>query len=104
MYGFNLGQTGLAFVSVIITTIIGAGGYMLYQHRIVEPGIRAHGPPPLEDRLLLAIPASILMPFGLFIFAWTSRPSEHSVSSVSAYTPLGSTSCCNACWSMCLLW
>lgn len=77
MYGFNLGEVGLSFICIVVTTAFCAAGYMYYQYRIVEPGIRAHGPPPLEDRLYLAIPASILMPIGLFIFAWTSRPSVH---------------------------
>jgi DHA1 family multidrug resistance protein-like MFS transporter len=76
-YGFDLGQTGLTFVSIIITTIIGASVYSAYQHYYVEPKIDKQGYPPLEERLIPAIPGSILMPIGLFMFAWTARASIH---------------------------
>lgn len=76
IYGFTLGTTGLTFVSVILTTAMGAAGYMYYVYYYVEPKIRKTGQlPVLESRLLPAIPASMLMPIGLFLFAWTSRES-----------------------------
>lgn len=77
IYGFSLGTMGLAFVSVVVTTVLGAAGYMYYVYHYVEPRIRTSGLPPLESRLIPAIPASVLMPIGLFIFAWTSRESVH---------------------------
>ena len=78
IYRFTLGTTGLAFVSVVVTTGLGAAGYIYYVYYSVEPKIRKTGElPPLESRLIPAIPASLMMPIGLFLFAWTSRESVH---------------------------
>ncbi|KAJ1024854.1 hypothetical protein NDA16_002894 [Ustilago loliicola] len=78
IYRFTLGTTGLTFVSVVLTTAMGAAGYMHYIYYYVEPKIRQTGQlPVLESRLIPAIPASMLMPIGLFLFAWTSRESIH---------------------------
>ncbi len=77
-YGFSLGLTGLTFVSVVVTTGLGAAGYMYYVYHYVEPKIRETGRmPSIDSRLIPAIPASILMPIGLFLFGWTSRESIH---------------------------
>lgn len=78
LYGFGLGATGLTFLSVVATTSLGAAGYMLYVYYYVEAKIRRTGElPSLESRLIPAIPASVLMPIGLFLFGWTSRESVH---------------------------
>lgn len=77
MYGFNLGETGLAFLCVVVTTVIGGIGYTIYQRKVFQPRIAKEGMPPIEEYLTPAIPASILMPIGLFVFAWTARPSIH---------------------------
>lgn len=78
IYRFKLGTAGLTFLSVVVTTAISASGYMFYVHHYVEPRIRKSGNlPPLESRLIPAIPASIMMPLGLFLFAWTTRESIH---------------------------
>ncbi len=78
IYRFSLGITGLTFGSIVVTTAIGCAAYMLYLYNYVEPEIKTTGKlPTLESRLLPAIPASILMPIGLFIYGWTSRESIH---------------------------
>ncbi|SPO28998.1 probable FLR1 - Putative H+ antiporter involved in multidrug resistance [Ustilago trichophora] len=78
IYRFHLGTAGLTFLSVVVTTAIGASCYIFYVRCYVEPQIRKSGElPPLESRLIPAIPASIMMPLGLFLFAWTSRESIH---------------------------
>ncbi|GAC96095.1 cycloheximide resistance protein [Pseudozyma hubeiensis SY62] len=78
IYGFTLGTTGVAFVSVVVTTAIGAACYTYYIYFYVEPKIRGTGElPVLESRLLPAIPASLLMPVGLFLYAWSARESVH---------------------------
>ncbi|SOV05583.1 uncharacterized protein UDID_06429 [Ustilago sp. UG-2017a] len=77
-YGFGLGTTGLTFVCVVLTTVMGAAGYMYYIYYYIEPKIRQAGKLPiLESRLIPAIPASIIMPIGLLIFGWASRESVH---------------------------
>ncbi|GAK68096.1 uncharacterized protein PAN0_039c6329 [Moesziomyces antarcticus] len=78
LYGFGLGAIGLTFLSVVVTTGLGAGAYTIYVYYYVEAKIRRTGElPSLESRLIPAIPASVLMPIGLFLFAWTSRESIH---------------------------
>ncbi|KAI7720094.1 MFS general substrate transporter [Hortaea werneckii] len=70
-YGFNLGQMGLTFLSIIIGVVISIAIYYAYIYKVVEPEIRKFGLGAPERRLLPAIPASLLMPIGLFIFGWT---------------------------------
>ncbi|KAI6851656.1 MFS general substrate transporter [Hortaea werneckii] len=70
-YGFNLGQMGLTFLSIIVGVVLSIAIYYAYLYKIVEPEIRKFGLGAPERRLLPAIPASLLMPVGLFIFGWT---------------------------------
>ncbi|KAI7213641.1 MFS general substrate transporter [Hortaea werneckii] len=70
-YGFNLGQMGLTFLSIIIGVVISIAIYYAYIYKVVEPEIRKFGLGAPERRLVPAIPASLLMPIGLFIFGWT---------------------------------
>ncbi|RMZ35758.1 hypothetical protein D0859_00023 [Hortaea werneckii] len=70
-YGFNLGQMGLTFLSIIVGVVISIAIYYAYLYKIVEPEIRKFGLGAPERRLVPAIPASLLMPVGLFIFGWT---------------------------------
>ncbi|KAI6854023.1 MFS general substrate transporter [Hortaea werneckii] len=70
-YGFNLGQMGLTFLSIIVGVVLSIAIYYAYLYKIVEPEIRTFGLGAPERRLLPAIPASLLMPVGLFIFGWT---------------------------------
>ncbi|KAI7470137.1 MFS general substrate transporter [Hortaea werneckii] len=70
-YGFNLGQMGLTFLSIIVGVVLSIAIYYAYLYKIVEPEIRKFGLGTPERRLVPAIPASLLMPVGLFIFGWT---------------------------------
>lgn len=67
-FGFNLGEMGLAFLSIIIGAIIGVSFYLAYCYWIVEPSIRARGLGAPERRLVPALGAAFLLPVGLFIF------------------------------------
>ncbi|KAF1999563.1 MFS general substrate transporter [Amniculicola lignicola CBS 123094] len=75
-YGFNLGQTGLAFLSCLVGVIIALLIYFAYLHWYMIPdnlkGFREQ-----ENRLVPAIIGSFLLPIGLFMFAWTARSSIH---------------------------
>lgn len=77
-YGFNLGETGLAFLSCFIGVIIGLLGYFAYLYFYMIPdnlkGFREQ-----EHRLVPAIFGSILLPVGLFMFAWTASSKIHWV-------------------------
>jgi DHA1 family multidrug resistance protein-like MFS transporter len=79
VYGFNLGQTGLAFLACFVGVILGLLGYFAYLHWYMIPDNIKNGLREQEHRLVPAIIGSILLPIGLFIFAWTSESSVHWV-------------------------
>jgi len=77
MYGMNLGEMGLTFLSVTVAVIISISWYWWYIYFKVEPSIRNHGLGAPERRLIPALFVTFFVPAGLFIFGWTSRPSIH---------------------------
>jgi DHA1 family multidrug resistance protein-like MFS transporter len=77
MYGFNLGEIGLAFTSCLVGASIGVMIYFSYLHYYMIPDNIKNGLREQEHRLVPAILGSFFLPTGLFIFAWTSRPDVH---------------------------
>jgi DHA1 family multidrug resistance protein-like MFS transporter len=77
MYGFNLGELGLTFLSVTVGVVIATTWYWWYIYTIVEPEIRLNGLGKPEQRLRPALFVTFFVPIGLFIFGWTSRPDIH---------------------------
>ncbi|KAG5645832.1 hypothetical protein DXG03_005173 [Asterophora parasitica] len=88
--GFTPGQSGLAFlgVGVGITLGVASQSYQdkLYR-RAMDNGPSGRAPP--EARLHTAIMGGILIPIGLFWFAWTSTPSIHWIVPILAGIPFG---------------
>jgi MFS transporter, DHA1 family, multidrug resistance protein len=94
MYGFNLGELGLTFLSIIVAVVLAICVYSSYMYFVVEPRIKKHGLFVQERWLIPALIASFLPPIGLFLFGnlslreiancigWTSRPSVHWIASV----------------------
>ncbi|EKG15783.1 Major facilitator superfamily [Macrophomina phaseolina MS6] len=82
MYGMNLGQMGLTFLSITVGVLISIASYWAYIYYAVEPSIRVHGLGSPERRLIPALIASIFCPVGLFIFGWTADPKIHWIVSV----------------------
>ncbi|KAM0417079.1 hypothetical protein ACHAPT_012917 [Fusarium lateritium] len=78
-YGFNLGETGLAFLSCLIGVSIAIALYFAYLHFYMIPDNIKNGLREQEHRLVPAIAGSFLLPIGLFIFAWTAKSSIHWV-------------------------
>lgn len=76
-YGFNLGETGAAFLACEVGAIIGLVLYFSYLYFYMIPDNIKNGFREQEHRLLPAIFGSVVIPVGLFIFAWTARPSIH---------------------------
>jgi DHA1 family multidrug resistance protein-like MFS transporter len=76
-YGFNLGETGVAFLSCQIGALIGILGYFAYLHWYMIPDNIKHGLREQEHRLVPAIVGSFFLPVGLFIFAWTANSKIH---------------------------
>jgi len=77
MYGFNLGELGLTFLSVTAAVIIAVSWYWWYIYYRVEPEIRKNGLGAPERRLIPTLVVTFFVPVGSFIFAWTSRPDIH---------------------------
>lgn len=76
-YGFNLWQIGLSFMGIFVGMITCSASDPLWQlvhDRLVE---RNGGVAEPEHRLAPAIAGALLVPIGLFWFAWTSIPSVH---------------------------
>lgn len=72
MYGFNVGETGLVFLCVIIAGVVAMGIYFAYLHFYLIPDILQNGMRPQEHRLVPALffcagPTIGLFLFGMFI-------------------------------------
>ncbi|KAL2829524.1 major facilitator superfamily domain-containing protein [Aspergillus cavernicola] len=77
MYHFSLGESGLAFLSVSVGVLITVPLGLLHYNLRVEPRLVKEGFPAPEVWLRPGLIGSFLVPLGLFIFAWTARPSVH---------------------------
>lgn len=82
MYGFNLGELGLTFLSITVGVMIAMTCFYSYLWFILEPQIRKSGLGEPESRLVPGLVASFCCPIGLFIFGWTADPSIHWIASV----------------------
>ncbi|KAI5481154.1 Major Facilitator Superfamily protein [Pseudohyphozyma bogoriensis] len=67
VYGFNIGQCGLVFFSVIVGASIGHVTNR-YQEKLYQKRVAKQGP---EARLYAALVGAVLFPSGLFIFAFS---------------------------------
>lgn len=88
--GWNLGVGALPFLGLTIGVIIGVGiitytSQTRYKRKMEENG----GKPVPEERLVPMIFGSLLLPIGLFWFAWTSDPNITWVPQVLAGIPIG---------------
>lgn len=77
IYGMNLGQMGLVFLSVTIGVASAGIFFFCFLHFYVNPRMRVKGYEGPEQRLIPAVVGSFIVPAGLFIFGWTSRSSIH---------------------------
>ncbi|KAF8320057.1 MFS general substrate transporter [Clavulina sp. PMI_390] len=73
LYGFNSGQIGLVFITIMAGTMLGAL-VNIYQERLFARYHAKKGP---EARLYMAMVAGVTFVLGAFIYAWTSYPHVH---------------------------
>ncbi|KAG7571210.1 hypothetical protein FFLO_00883 [Filobasidium floriforme] len=89
IYGFNLGEQGLAFLGYLVTAFFTYTSYVLYlRYRIRPLSDSGHMTP--EDRLEIGLIASTLIPVSTLIYGWTARESVHWIVPVigaSLYLP-----------------
>jgi len=81
-------MNGLAFLGLMVGLILGVVYNMIDNSRYTRL-LAETGRPPPEARLLPMMVGSIVLPMGLFWFAWTNSPSIHWMSSIAASTFFG---------------
>ncbi|KAG1738858.1 major facilitator superfamily domain-containing protein [Suillus paluster] len=69
IYGFSVGETGSVFATISIGSLLGCL-VNVYQERLYKKYVHRKGQ---EARLYMACIASITLPTGMLIFAWTAR-------------------------------
>ncbi|KAF8159888.1 MFS polyamine transporter [Crassisporium funariophilum] len=73
IHDFNIGQTGTIFMAMVVGSIL---GFLtnFYQEALYQRHFSTRGP---EARLYMACFAAVLLPVGMFIYAWSSFTSVH---------------------------
>lgn len=91
IYGFNTGELGLTFFSIIIGCLISVIMFCSMYYFYVIPNTKKNGPGPQEDILAPALVMVFLLPTAMFWFAWTSKKSIHWIVPLIGNTlfPLG---------------
>ncbi|KAM0326053.1 hypothetical protein ACHAPQ_007831 [Fusarium lateritium] len=75
--GWDQGIGGLAFTGIVIGVILSIASFVFEDKRYTRAARKRDGPMEPEDRLPPAMVGSILIPLGLFWFAWTTFLSVH---------------------------
>ncbi|KJA28007.1 hypothetical protein HYPSUDRAFT_51464 [Hypholoma sublateritium FD-334 SS-4] len=70
LHHFNVGETGTIFATLVIASVLGFTTN-LFQEKLYQRNFPSRGP---EARLYLACVAAVLIPAGMFIYAWSSLP------------------------------
>ncbi|PKS06097.1 hypothetical protein jhhlp_007931 [Lomentospora prolificans] len=81
--GWQQGFTGLAFLGVLVGLVFGVM-YNVFDNMRYTRLLSKHANPPPESRLQPMMIGSIILPIGLFWFAWTNSPSVHWMASITA--------------------
>jgi len=88
---FAEGISGLAFLGIGVGLLIGNAlnplGKILYNRAVHKAGPGGNVPP--ECRLPMACAGAVMLPIGLFVFAWTSTPNLHWIVPIIASVPFG---------------
>ncbi|KAN0095330.1 major facilitator superfamily transporter [Hyaloscypha variabilis] len=82
IYGFNIGEVGLCFLTIGIACLIGVSGFLIYQFWYLIPDIKKNGLRAPEHRLVPALLGVIFLPVGYFMFGWTARHAVHWIASL----------------------
>ncbi|KAL0947203.1 hypothetical protein HGRIS_013320 [Hohenbuehelia grisea] len=88
--GFSPGEGGLAFLGVGLGVTLGTATSQIqnrFYWRAMDRSINGRAPP--EARLHMSIVGGILLPVGLFWFAWTTQKRIHFLVPIFAGVPFG---------------
>lgn len=91
LYGFNIGETGVVFVCIVVGCVIAMCIYFSYLHFFLIPDVLKNGLQVQEYRLRPALLACFGPTIGLFLFAWTANPSIHWIACVIGITIYATT-------------
>ncbi|GAA5841535.1 hypothetical protein JCM3766R1_003979 [Sporobolomyces carnicolor] len=87
--GWSPGIASLAFIGIGLGMITAVIANVFENKRYVKALIKAGGSLPPEARLPLCCVAGVMLPVGLFWFAWTTQPSVHWIVPIIASFPFG---------------
>jgi DHA1 family multidrug resistance protein-like MFS transporter len=87
--GWTRTQASLPFISIFVGTLISIPGVAFYSKTYYQRRLTARGKVWPEDRLPMMLVGGILLPLGLFWFAWTSSREVSWVAPVFACAPIG---------------
>ena len=73
MYGFNLGESSLPFLSVVVAPFICMPSYCGYYYYVAELQVKKSGFGASEQRLIPGLITTSFVPAGLFIFWWEAQ-------------------------------
>lgn len=82
------GVASLPFLGILVGVLLGVLYICIITKTRFARKMQKHGVVP-EERLTPMIPASIVLPIGLFWFGWTSSPHVHWAPQVIAGAPIG---------------
>ncbi|KAL1411387.1 hypothetical protein Q8F55_002343 [Vanrija albida] len=90
--GWSLGVSGLAFTGMGVGLVLGnclTPVFNRFHNRAVANAAARGEPVAPEARLVGACVGAVLLPVGLFVFAWTSTPNVHWIVPIIASVPFG---------------
>lgn len=88
--GWSEGKTGLAFLGIMVGIILSVFSTIFFFFRYMKKATKAApGLLPPEARLPDAFLGAVVLPIGLFWFAWTNSSSVHWMAPIAAGVPFG---------------
>lgn len=90
VYHFDMIKVGTTFLGILVGFVFALISFAFFDTTIYRKEfIKHHGEPAPEHRLYNALLGSIMLPIGLFWFAWTPRPTIHWIVPILAGIPFG---------------
>ncbi|KAJ9647931.1 GTPase-activating protein [Coniosporium tulheliwenetii] len=91
IYGFNLGQLGLAFLGILVGALLTIPPFFWYLYKVQEKQFNERGEIQPEKRLIPACVGAFFIPVCLFWFGWSASPDIHWIMPIigSAFFSVG---------------
>jgi len=90
VYHFNEKEIGLTFLGILVGFLFAIASFGIFDATLYRrAAVKAKGKPAPEHRLYAALLGSIMLPIGLFWFAWAPSKHVHWIVPVLAGVPFG---------------